>query len=162
MFFRLLTQLHKLRRSQLWGSFFIWFHFRSSPIWFISYTFAKTWYLHMWNLHVIFTSGLSLRKLNIYIFHSATESAAVILKQLDNVHKKNMINLSPRYCALNFQKCSTLNYVRKFSLWMLTTLWLVEVKPGFGAQKKCPFPLNRGLPLIKVTNTKIMWTFFVE
>ena len=97
-----------------------------------------------------------------HIFHSATESAAVIIKQLDNVHKKNMINLSPRYCALNFQKCSTLNYVRKFSLWMLTTLWLVEVKPGFGAQKKCPFPLNRGLPLIKVTNTKIMWTFFVE
>ena len=45
-FFRLLTQLHKLR-SQLRGSFFIWFHFRSCHIWFISYTFAKTWYLHM-------------------------------------------------------------------------------------------------------------------
>ena len=37
LFFRLLT--HKLR-SQLRGSFFIWFHFRSSHIWFISYTFV--------------------------------------------------------------------------------------------------------------------------
>ena len=27
---------------------------------------------------------------------------------------------------------------------------------GFGTQEECPFPLNRGVPLIKVTNTKIM------
>ena len=34
------VQLHKLR-SLPWGSFFIWFHFHSSHIWFISYTFVK-------------------------------------------------------------------------------------------------------------------------
>ena len=33
-FFRFLTRLYKLR-SQLRGTFFIWFHFRSSYIWFI-------------------------------------------------------------------------------------------------------------------------------
>ena len=33
---------------------------------------------------------------------------------------------------------------------------------GFGTQKKCPFPLNRGVPSIKLTNTKIMWTFFQD
>ena len=27
---------------------------------------------------------------------------------------------------------------------------------GFATQKKCPFPLNRGVPSIKLTNTKIM------
>ena len=31
---------HTLQRSQLRGSFFTWFHFRSSHIWFISYTFV--------------------------------------------------------------------------------------------------------------------------
>ena len=31
---------------------------------------------------------------------------------------------------------------------------------GFRTQKKCPFPLNRGVPSIQVTNTRIMWTFF--
>ena len=25
---------------------------------------------------------------------------------------------------------------------------------------KCSLPMNRGFPLIQVTNTKIMWTFF--
>ena len=27
---------------------------------------------------------------------------------------------------------------------------------GFGTRKKCPFPLNRGVPSIEVTNTKIV------
>ena len=36
----------------------------------------------------------------------------------------------------------------------------MEVKPwGFGAQKKCPFPLNRGVRSKEVTNTKIIWRF---
>ena len=39
-FFRLLSQLHKLR-SQMRESFFIWFHFCSSRIWFISFTFVR-------------------------------------------------------------------------------------------------------------------------
>ena len=34
------------------------------------------------------------------------------------------------------------------------------LNPGFGTQTKCPFPLNRGVPSLEVTNTKIMWTFF--
>ena len=52
-FFRLLMQLHKLR-SQLRGSFFIWFHFRSFYIWFIRYTFITfisftgTFWTHNW------------------------------------------------------------------------------------------------------------------
>ena len=33
---------------------------------------------------------------------------------------------------------------------------------GFGAQKQCPFLLNRGVPRTEVTNTKIMWTFFQD
>ena len=33
------------------------------------------------------------------------------------------------------------------------------IKPRFGTQKKCPFPLNRGVPLLEVTNTMIMRTF---
>ena len=32
--------------------------------------------------------------------------------------------------------------------------------PGFGTQKTCAFLLNRGVPSIEVTDTKIMWTFF--
>ena len=35
----------------------------------------------------------------------------------------------------------------------------MEVKPGFRTLKKCPFPLNRGVHSIKVTDTKIMSTF---
>ena len=31
---------------------------------------------------------------------------------------------------------------------------------GFGTLKKCPFPLNRGVHSIEVTNTKTMGTFF--
>ena len=36
----------------------------------------------------------------------------------------------------------------------------MEVNLGVGTQEECPFPLNRGVPLIKVTNTKIVRTFF--
>ena len=39
-FFQLLTQLHKLRSQLQEGSSFIWFHFRSSLICFILYTFV--------------------------------------------------------------------------------------------------------------------------
>ena len=35
-----------------------------------------------------------------------------------------------------------------------------RVNPSFGTQKMCPFPLNRGVPSIVVTNTKIMRAFF--
>ena len=31
---------------------------------------------------------------------------------------------------------------------------------GFGTQNKYPFPVNRGVPVIEVTDTKIMLTFF--
>ena len=36
----------------------------------------------------------------------------------------------------------------------------MEVKPGFGDQKKCPFSLNRSVPSIEVIDTKIIWAFF--
>lgn len=39
-FFQLLTQLHKLHSQLQGGSSFIWFHFRSSLICFIPYTFV--------------------------------------------------------------------------------------------------------------------------
>ena len=29
-----------------------------------------------------------------------------------------------------------------------------RLKPGFGIQKKCPFPLNRGVPSIELADTK--------
>ena len=32
-----------------------------------------------------------------------------------------------------------------------------RLKPGFGTQKKCSFPLNRGVPSIEVTNKKVMY-----
>ena len=35
-----------------------------------------------------------------------------------------------------------------------------KLNPGFGTQKKCFFPLNKSIPSIEVTNTKILWTFF--
>ena len=38
--------------------------------------------------------------------------------------------------------------------------WRLDL--GVGTLKKCPFPLNRGVPSKEVTNTKIMWTFFVS
>ena len=35
-----------------------------------------------------------------------------------------------------------------------------KLNPGFGTQKKCFFPLNKSIPSVEVTNTKILWTFF--
>ena len=37
--------------------------------------------------------------------------------------------------------------------------WL---NPGFRTKKTCPFPLNRGVPSIQVTDIKIMWTSFPD
>ena len=31
---------------------------------------------------------------------------------------------------------------------------------GFGTQRKCAFPLNRGVPSLEGIDTKIVWTFF--
>ena len=38
----------------------------------------------------------------------------------------------------------------------------MELNPGFGTNTMCPFPLNRGVPSIEVTDTKAMWTFFQD
>ena len=32
-----------------------------------------------------------------------------------------------------------------------------SLKPGFGTQNKCSFPLNRDVPSIEVTNKKVMY-----
>ena len=57
-------------------------------------------------------------------------------------------------------------------MYMLSTLLVVshyfsaKVSPewrlnlGFGTQKKCPFPLNRSVPSLEVTDAKIMLTIF--
>ena len=57
------------------------------------------------------------------------------------------------------------------SMYMLSTPLVVshyfsaKVSPewrlnlGFGTQKKCPFPLNRSVPSLEVTDAKIMWQF---
>ena len=35
-----------------------------------------------------------------------------------------------------------------------------RLNPGFGIKKECPFPLNRGVPSIKITNTNIYVNIF--
>ena len=63
-----------------------------------------------------------------------------------------------RYCDL-----WTLKLINDF-LWSvslrvkLSFEW--RLSPGFGTQKKCPFPRNGGVPTTELTNSKIMWTFF--
>ena len=37
-----------------------------------------------------------------------------------------------------------------------------RLTPGFRTKKTCPFPLNRGVPSIQVTDIKIMWTSFPD
>ena len=37
-----------------------------------------------------------------------------------------------------------------------------RLNPGFRTKKTCPFPLNRGVPSIYVTDIKIMWTSFPD
>ena len=58
------------------------------------------------------------------------------------------------------------------SMYMLSTPLVVghyfsaKVSPewrlnlGVATQKKCPFPLNRSVPSLEVTDAKIMWTIF--
>ena len=54
-------------------------------------------------------------------------------------------------------KKSTLIVVRHFLSAKVSPEW--RSNSGFGTQNKSPFPLNRGVPSIEVTNTKIMWKF---
>ena len=51
-------------------------------------------------------------------------------------------------------KKSTLIVVRHFLSAKVSPEW--RSNSGFGTQNKSPFPLNRGVPSIEVTNTKIM------
>ena len=37
-----------------------------------------------------------------------------------------------------------------------------RLNPGFRTKKTCPFPLNRGVPSIQVTDIKITWTSFSD
>ena len=52
------------------------------------------------------------------------------------------------------QKKSTLIVVSHVLSAKVSPEW--RENSGFGTQKKCPHPLNRGVPSIEVTNTKIM------
>ena len=49
---------------------------------------------------------------------------------------------------------STLFVVSHFLSAKVSPEW--RLNPGFRNQKKCPFPLNRGVLSMEVTNTKIM------
>ena len=49
---------------------------------------------------------------------------------------------------------STLFVVSHFFSAKVSPEW--RLNPGFRTQKKCPFPLNRGVLSMEVTNTKIM------
>ena len=56
--------------------------------------------------------------------------------------------------------------LRKSTLIVVSHVLSTKVVPewrsniGFGTQNKCPYPVNRGIPSIEVTGTKIMWAFF--
>ena len=56
-----------------------------------------------------------------------------------------------------------------WSLWLVNSYWLTHRRFLWSVtfwllygwtKKSCAFPLNRGVPSIEVTNTKITWTFF--
>ena len=53
---------------------------------------------------------------------------------------------------------STILVVGHFMSAKVSPEWRLNL--GFRTQKKCPFPLNRGVPSIQVTNTRIMWISF--
>ena len=58
--------------------------------------------------------------------------------------------------------------LKKSTLIVVSHVLSTKVSPewrsntGFGTQKTCPFPLNRGVPSIEVTDTKIMGAFFQD
>ena len=94
-------------------------------------------------------------------------------KQLDNVWKKHMITFISLMLCVEFPQMqyidwSELIHVLKVVVIVtgehlnLSTIFVNSHFwrriPRFVTQKKCPFTLNRGVPLIEVTNTKIMWT----
>ena len=75
-------------------------------------------------------------------------------------------------CEFNFvQLLNSSNSIHGLSLieiqfdWVRFTMPGVKVSPewrsklGFRTQRKCPFPLNRGVPSIEVTDTKIIYLF---
>ena len=89
-----------------------------------------------------------------------------------------MINLRLQCCVLNSHKCRTPILSKKFhglkavatvtsEHLSLLTIFVVShflsakvspkwrLSPGFRTHKNCPFPLNRGVPSIEATNTKI-------
>ena len=123
----------------------------------------------------------------MHLFSQATESAAVIISSREIMYKKSWLTYpcdvvcwiptSPvhtfKWVNSCFKSChpwwqvNTWTYPSVISLKTVVSQFLfTKVSPewrlnwGFGTQKKCPFPLNRGVPSLEVTNTKIMWTFF--
>ena len=53
---------------------------------------------------------------------------------------------------------STLFVVSRFLSAKVFPEW--RLNPDFGSQKIFPFPLDRCVPSLEVTDTKLMWTFF--
>ena len=52
-------------------------------------------------------------------------------------------------------KLSSEPFLLSVTFWVLKVSREWSLNLGFGIQKKCPFPLNRGVPSIEVTDTKI-------
>ena len=82
------------------------------------------------------------------------------------VHRFKWVNS----CFESFHHCGKRTFKLISTIFAVSHFWRtliakvihawMEVKPwGFGAQKKCPFPLNRGVRSKEVTNTKIIWRF---
>ena len=94
-----------------------------------------------------------------------------------------MINLCLQCCVLNSLKCRTLilskivhvlkavatvtsEHLNLSAIFVASHFLSAKVSPewrlspGFRTQRKCPFPLNRGVPSIEAINTKINVNIF--
>ena len=72
--------------------------------------------------------------------------------------KASIIVISVHHSFLSTLKDINLFVVSNVLIARVSPEW--RLKPGSATQKKCPFLLNRGVPLKEVTNTKIMWALF--
>ena len=88
---------------------------------------------------------------NVKIYHDKLVSAILSVEFPKNIDLSEIVQFVKAdiiviwVCTLSFQP----------SLRSVTFCVLMEVKPGFRDQKKCSFPLSRGVPSIEVTDTKI-------
>ena len=90
IFFRLLTQLHKLR-SQLRGSLFIWFHFRSSYM---------IYFIHIYHIHLLNTQLTSSSWLE-HRTSIARSRIQIPLKSWQNFLKNDISRSPSKICSFS-------------------------------------------------------------